>query len=169
MLRKLIVITGPTAVGKTTISIQIAKELKGEIISADSRQLYRRMEIATAKPSPAEQAQVPHHGLNLKDPDERYSAGQFARFARDSVEECWRQGTLPVVVGGTGLYIQALLDGLWAEEQPPDQVRHWLQVRLSIEGLEKLYAELAKLDPPAHARIAAKDTQRILRDRKSVV
>lgn len=163
MLRKLIIIAGPTAVGKTTLSIQIAKEVKGEIISADSRQLYRHMDIATAKPGKAELAQVSHHGFDLKNPDERHSAGQFVRYARGLLEDLWGKGIVPVVVGGTGLYIQALLDGLWVEEYPVGPVRIWLQNRLQLEGLEKLYRELAHLDPIAHARIEAGDTQRVLR------
>lgn len=163
MLRKLLIIAGPTAVGKTTLSIQIAKEVKGEIISADSRQLYRHMDVATAKPGEGERAQVPHHGLDLKNPDEKYSAGQFAKYARCLVEDLWCKGITPVVVGGTGLYIQALLDGLWAENLPVDQVRTLLQDRLQREGLGKLYSELAQLAPIAHARIAAGDTQRVLR------
>lgn len=163
MLRKLIIIAGPTAVGKTTLSIQVAREVGGEIISADSRQLYRHMDIATAKPSKTELGQAPHHGFDLKNPDERYSAGQFVRYARCLLEDFWHRGTIPVVVGGTGLYIQALLDGLWVEEYPVGPVRTWLQNRLQLEGLEKLYRELAQLDPIAHARTEAGDTQRVLR------
>jgi tRNA dimethylallyltransferase len=163
MLRKLIIIAGPTAIGKTDISIQIAQSMGGEIISADSRQLYRYMEIATAKPSAAQLAQVRHHGFDLKDPDERYSAGEYAAYARRIAEEIWRRGLIPVVVGGSGLYLQAFLDGLWPEKEHPDQVRSALQQRLRAEGLGRLYELLERLDPIAHARTRARDTQRILR------
>ena len=163
MLRKLIIIAGPTAVGKTTIGIEIAKRVGGEIISADSRQLYRHMGIATAKPSAAELAQVRHHGFDLKNPDERYSAGEYAAYARRVADEIWCRGALPMVVGGSGLYLQAFLDGFWSEEERPDQVRAALKDRLKSEGLGRLYEVLAQLDPIAHVRTGANDTQRILR------
>ncbi|MBI2505407.1 MAG: tRNA (adenosine(37)-N6)-dimethylallyltransferase MiaA [Candidatus Latescibacteria bacterium] len=163
MLRKLIIITGPTGVGKTALGIEIALELGGEIISADSRQLYRYMDIGTAKPSRLEQARVKHHCLDLIEPGERYSAGQFAQHARALIENMWNRRIVPVIVGGTGLYIQALLDGLWEEEQPVGAVRAGLLHRLETAGLGELYEELGRVDPIAQARLAEGDTQRVLR------
>ncbi|MCC7262252.1 MAG: tRNA (adenosine(37)-N6)-dimethylallyltransferase MiaA [Candidatus Latescibacteria bacterium] len=163
MLRKLIIIAGPTAVGKTSLAITVASEVGGQIISADSRQIYRYMEVATAKPNAAERAAVEHHGLDLRDPDEPYSAGEFSRYARDRVREMWRQDLIPVVVGGTGLYLQALLDGLWRETVSAQTLRDDLKARLSTQGVEGLHHELGHLDAVAQSRIAATDTQRVLR------
>lgn len=163
MLCQLIILTGPTAVGKTATAIHLAQQIGAEIISADSRQLYRYMDIATAKPSPAEQGAVAHHGLDLLNPDEIYSAGAFVRFARQALADIWSRGKAALVVGGTGLYIQAFLDGLWADEGQAAQVREELQARLGREGLEALYGELGRLDPVAQAQVARRDTQRVLR------
>lgn len=135
----------------------------GEVISADSRQLYRFLDIGTAKPGSPELAATKHHGLDLLEPDEKYSAGQFVTYARAVCGNLWAKGRVPVVVGGTGLYIQALLDGLWAEERPAGGVRARLQARLQAEGLGRLYDELGALDPVAQACLAGGDTQRILR------
>lgn len=163
MLRKLIIIAGPTGVGKTQLGINVARTLGAEVISADSRQLYRFMDIGTAKPNRSELAEIKHHGLDLKDPDERTSAGQFVKYARTLCENLWERGVVPVLVGGTGLYIQAFLDGLWAEERLAGEIRASLQERLQAEGLSRLYDELESLDPVAHSRLAARDTQRVLR------
>lgn len=149
--------------GKTAVGISVAKTVGGEIISADSRQLYRFMDIGTAKPGRAELSQVKHHGLDLKNPDEKYSAGQFVRYARGLSEELWAQGRVPVIVGGTGLYIQAFLDGLWPEESTTGEIRAYLQERLQAEGLERLYDELGRRDPAVHLHLAKGDTQRVLR------
>lgn len=163
MLRKLIIIAGPTGIGKTQLGINVARTLAGEVISADSRQLYRYMNIGTAKPDPLELAEVKHHGLNLKDPDERTNAGQFVKYARTLCEGLWQRGVVPVMVGGTGLYIQAFLDGLWAEESQAEEIRATLEERLQAEGLSRLYDELGSLDPVAQSWVAARDTQRVLR------
>ncbi len=163
MLRKLIIIAGPTATGKTSIAIHLAQLLDGEVISADARQLYRFMDIATAKPTGDETAAAVHHGLDLRLPDEPYSAGEFTRFARAKAAEIWERGKTPIVAGGTGLYIQALLDGLRTEERPSSSARAAIRERLRSKGLASLYAELGRLDPVAQSRVAANDTQRVLR------
>ena len=109
------VVVGPTAVGKTAVAIALAAHLPVEVISADSRQIYRRLDIGTAKPTRRERARVPHHGLDVVEPGIRYSAGQFARDSARWVEEIRNRGRLPLVVGGTGLYIRALAEGLFHE------------------------------------------------------
>lgn len=137
-------------------------EAGGQIISADSRQLYRFMDVGTAKPGPRERASVPHFGLDLLDPDQVFNAGAFSRYGREILEKLWSRGVLPVVVGGTGLYIKALLDGLWPEPAsaavgvaPAEGGRE--------QGIENMYALLAELDPVAASRIRPTDAQRVRR------
>jgi tRNA dimethylallyltransferase len=122
------VIVGPTAVGKTAVALALAEHLPVEIVSADSRQVYRRLDIGTAKPTPKERARVPHHGLDLVAPGERYSAGRFAREATGWIDEIRARAHLPVVVGGTGFYVRALAEGLF-HEPPLDPGR-----RAALEG-----------------------------------
>jgi tRNA dimethylallyltransferase len=116
------VVVGPTAVGKTAVALALARHWPLEVVSADSRQVYRRLDIGTAKPTRRERARVPHHGLDLVEPGERYSAGRFARDAERAVREIRARGQFPVVVGGTGLYVKALVDGLFLE--PPLDPEH---------------------------------------------
>ena len=146
-----IVITGPTASGKTAVAIEVAKRIQGEIISMDSRQVYREMNIGTAKPSPREQAVVPHHGLDLIAPDQRYSAGRFAEDARSWISEIGRRDHVPVLVGGTGFFLKALTDPMFAEPPLPDtrsNLRHVLQGKTS----DDLLRWLDTLDPQAAER-----------------
>ena len=165
MLNKsLILITGPTATGKTEIALQAAQHLpKVEIVSADSRQIYRYMDIGTAKPTAEQQSQCPHHLLDVLGPEETYSAGAYARAARHIIEQIWNRGGLPVMVGGTGLYWQSALDGCFEDEAEYAPVRAELQHRLHCEGLASLYEELGHRDPVAQARLQPGDAQRILR------
>ncbi len=161
----LFIICGPTAVGKTEVSLRLAGLLgAAEILSADSRQVYQGMDIGTAKPTRAEQARIPHHLLDRVTPDRVYSAGDFAAEARACCRQLWERGRMPIMVGGSGLYLQAALDGLShpaaaASATPRDQ----LQARLEQQGLAALYDELGRLDPVAQARLQPGDTQRILR------
>lgn len=160
----LILITGPTATGKTEIALQAAQHLpKVEIISADSRQIYRYLDIGTAKPTAAQQNQCPHHLLDVLDPEQNYSAGAYARAARRVVEQIWNRGGLPIMVGGTGLYWQSALDGCFEDETEYAPVRAELHNRLHCEGLAALYEELGRRDPIAQARLHPGDGQRILR------
>ena len=165
MLNKpLILITGPTATGKTEIALQAARHLpKVEIVSADSRQIYRYMDIGTAKPTAEQQSQCPHHLLDVLGPEETYSAGSYARAARYIIEQIWNRGGLPVMVGGTGLYWQSALDGCFEDEAEYAPIRAELQHRLHCEGLASLYEELGRRDPVAQARLQPGDAQRILR------
>lgn len=162
MLRKLIVIAGPTASGKTTLAITLANETGGQIISADSRQLYRFMDVGTAKPVPRERASVPHFGLDLLNPDQVFSAGAFSRYGREILERLWSRGILPIVVGGTGLYIKALLDGLWPQPASAQGVTAPVEAGQGL-GVERMYAQLTELDPAAASRIRPTDAQRIKR------
>ena len=157
MLNKpLIIITGPTATGKTEIALEAAQHLpKVEIISADSRQIYRYMDIGTAKPTAKQQSQCVHHLLDVLGPEENYSAGAYARAARRIIEQIWNRGGLPIMVGGTGLYWQSALDGCFEDEAEYAPIRTELQNRLHCEGLASLYEELGRRDPVAQARFAA--------------
>ena len=161
--KPVIVLTGPTAVGKTSLSIRLAKEIDAEIISSDSRQIYRELTIGTAKPSPAELRSVPHHLIDQLRLPQPYSAGIFAREATRLIDEIHGRGKLPLVVGGSTLYLHALQFGL-AEIPPVDRsVRLALQKRLAAEGLESLYHELMTLDPQTARTMDPQNTQRILR------
>lgn len=143
-MSRVLVLTGPTGVGKTRVAVALGRLAPIEVVSADSRQLYRYLNIGTAKPTPEERAAVPHHGLDLVPPTERYSAGRFAAKARPWIAEIGARGNMPVVVGGTGLYLRALFDGLFAE--PP----------LDPERRERLRAALARLGRAGLERWAAR-------------
>ena len=157
------VITGPTAVGKTSLSLNVAETIGAEIISADSRQAYRRLDIGTAKPTAAERARVPHHFIDERELDEPFSAGMFARDASSRIREVLGRGRVPLVVGGATLYLHALLYGLAEVPAVPPDVRTALEARLAEEGAEVLYDELRRLDPDAAATLDATKTQRLVR------
>ncbi|MGE5233552.1 MAG: tRNA (adenosine(37)-N6)-dimethylallyltransferase MiaA [Acidobacteriota bacterium] len=163
MEQEALVIVGPTAVGKSALALELAERLGGEIVNADALQAYRRLEIGTGKPTSAERARVPHHLLDVLDPVERYSAGEFARRAREVIAEVAGRGRVPIVVGGSGLYLQALLEGISPLPASDPAWRARLRARAAAEGLPALRAELQRLDPETAARLGAGDTQRILR------
>jgi tRNA dimethylallyltransferase len=158
-----LVLTGPTGSGKSELAWRLAQELPLEIISVDSAQVYRGMDIGTAKPSTAQRAQVRHHLLDIRDPAESYSAGEFVRDARAAMQEIQARGNRPLLVGGTMLYLRALLRGI--AELPPASpaVRAELDARASREGWPALHAELARIDAQAAIRIHPLDAQRIQR------
>jgi tRNA dimethylallyltransferase len=160
---EVIVITGPTASGKTAAGIALARALATEIVSADSMQVYRFMDIGTAKPTPAERALVRHHLIDVVDPDERFDAARFGALARRVVAGLHRAGKPAVVVGGTGLYIKALLRGLAPAAASDPEVRRELRERLAAVGAAALHAELARCDPESAARLHPNDAVRILR------
>ena len=151
--REAIVITGPTGSGKTESAVEVAERLDGEIVSADSRQVYRYLDVGTAKPGASLRDRVPHHGLDLLDPRERYSAGRFARDARDWISGIVGRGRVPVIVGGTGLFIRALLAPLGPEPEFDADRRERLRQLLSDWPTEKLRRWLERLDPPRASQL----------------
>jgi tRNA dimethylallyltransferase len=147
MASEALVLTGPTATGKTDLSLAVAERLGGEIISMDSRQVFRDMEIGTAKATPAQRARAPHHGLDLVDPDERYSAGRFAADARRWIAEIRGRGQVPILVGGTGFFLRALTHPLFREPALPAERRAALEAFLRERPTPELSRWLGALDP----------------------
>ncbi len=157
------ILAGPTACGKTAAALALAREVDLEIISVDSALIYRGMDIGTAKPTPDELAQVPHHLIDILDPTESYSAARFVQDTHRLIDEIRARGRTPLLVGGTMLYIKALLEGL--DELPPADpvIRAQLDAQMAARGSAALHAELALVDPITAARLAPGDTQRIQR------
>jgi len=162
-LRRVATIAGPTAVGKTAVAIAVGERVGGEIVSADSRQVYRGMDIGTAKPTPAERSRVRHHLIDVIDPTETYDASRFARDAEEVIARLLEAGVAPLVVGGTGFYLSSLFEGLFEGPGRDPAVRAALNARVVSEGPQALHAELAAVDPPAAARIHPNDAARIVR------
>ena len=160
----LIVIVGPTAVGKTEIAIQLAERLDGEIVSADSRLFYRGMDIGTAKPTPAECNRVPHHLIDVAEPDEEWNLAIFQRSAQIAISEINSRGHLPFLVGGTGQYIYAVVEG-WEipKSQPDTELRSILENWAELIGPEGLHTRLSVLDPRAASRIDPRNLRRSIR------
>ncbi len=157
------ILVGPTAVGKTAVSLQIAKELPIEIISADSRQIYKYLDIGTAKPESDILEKIPHHFINTLNPEEYFSAGMFGEQARELINEIQAKNKIPFIVGGSGFYIQALVEGLSEIEGVDESVRNEVTKRWDSEGAENLYNELKQVDRPLAEKLKPKDKQRILR------
>ncbi|HKI85698.1 MAG TPA: tRNA (adenosine(37)-N6)-dimethylallyltransferase MiaA [Thermoanaerobaculia bacterium] len=162
-MNTVVAITGPTASGKSRLAMRLARELGGEIVNADALQVYRGFDIGTAKPTGADRDAVRHHLIDILDPAERYSAGEFARRARHAIGEIEQRAHLPLVVGGSGLYVRALFDGIARLPEVPEAVRNDLAARLEREGLPALRRELERVDPATAARLAPRDRQRTLR------
>jgi tRNA dimethylallyltransferase len=159
----LLVLLGPTASGKTALSLELASRFSGEIISCDSVAVYRQMEIGTAKPSRAERAQLPHHLIDVVFPNETYTAGDYSREARAALAGITRQGHLPIVTGGTGLYLRALIEGLFAGPQRSEEVRERLRRSEQHRGPGWLHRILKRLDEEAAERIHANDQAKLIR------
>ncbi len=157
----LVTIEGPTASGKTSLALKLAAELGSGIISADSRQVYRFMDIGTAKPGQEELQEIPHHLIDIIDPDESYNAGRFCADAGAIIRGL--KGRLPIVCGGTGLYVSALLNGIFPQMEIPARIRRELKERIKSEGVEVLHEELKSVDPAFAAKISKRDRQRICR------
>ncbi|MBI5180635.1 MAG: tRNA (adenosine(37)-N6)-dimethylallyltransferase MiaA [Nitrospirae bacterium] len=159
----ILVIAGPTAVGKTRIAIELAKELNGEIISADSRQIYKGVDIGAAKPSKDEQAAVKHHMLNVVNPDESFSVGEYKRSSEKIIEDIWQRNRLPIIAGGTGLYIRAVIDGLWEGPKADKELRDKLKKEEEAFGNGHLYNKLKEVDPETAEKTKPNDLVRIIR------
>lgn len=160
---KVPIIVGPTAVGKTALALDLASKLAVEIVSADSRQVYRYLDIGTAKPTPAERAAVRHHFIDIRDPDQYFSAGEYGREARACIRQLCAAGVQPVVVGGSGFYLRALVDGLFAPEISDLDTKERIRKQIGQNGLAAVYQELTRLDPDSAQRIHPNDEQRIVR------
>ena len=164
MKPNILVICGPTASGKTALAAELALRFGGEVVSADSMQVYRRMDIGTAKPTRSEQRGVPHHMIDVAEPEENYSVARYVADAVPIVDGILARGKLPIIAGGTGLYIDHLVAGRqFAPFQPDSGLRPQLQARAREEGLPALYAQLAQVDPDAAGNIHPNDEKRIIR------
>ena len=162
--QKVLVICGPTASGKSATAIEIAKMINGEIISADSMQIYRGLDIGTAKVTEAEQQGVPHHLIDCCDPGEFFSVASYKRLALEMIESILQRGKVPIVCGGTGQYISALVEGIEFVDLPTDpELRQRLSHRADEAGLAVLYQELRRLDPETADRVKPQDRKRIIR------
>jgi tRNA dimethylallyltransferase len=160
----LLVIGGPTASGKTGLAIDVARRLGGEIINADSRQVYRGMDIGTAKPSAAQRALAPHHLLDLRRPDEDFSLAGYVQLARDTIGALHGRGVLPILTGGTGLYLRAVTQGYDVPPVPPDlALRATLEAEARADGGAALLERLVSLDPVSAARIDPRNIRRLIR------
>ncbi|QNE39810.1 tRNA (adenosine(37)-N6)-dimethylallyltransferase MiaA [Hymenobacter sp. NBH84] len=159
----LLVIAGPTAVGKTALCVALAQQLGTEIVSADSRQFFREMSIGTAKPTPAEMQGVPHHFINSHSITESYNAGRYEVDCLALLDQLFQRHRVVILTGGSGLYLQAVTDGFDALPTIDPTVRVGIQQELAAHGLPALVAELARLDPVAHARIDPQNPQRVVR------
>ena len=165
MKPKVIVIVGPTASGKTTLSIELAKKINGEIVSCDSMQIYKDMDIGSAKPTKQEMQGIKHYMIDIVDPDERFSVAEYKKQAEVAIEEILKKGKTPIVVGGTGLYANSLIYGIeYNEIKLDEQYRKDLEdIASSEQGLKKLYEEALKIDSQAMEIISPNDKKRIIR------
>jgi len=163
-MKCLVAIIGPTAVGKSELALHLAQYFPLEIISADSRQVYRYMDIGTNKPSLAERAAVPHHVIDVIEPDEDFSLAMYHQLAAEALKAIKQKGKLPLLVGGSGLYVWSLVEGWKIPQVPPDQkLRRQLEDRAEQEGSHSLYQELQDIDPVAAAKINPSNIRRIIR------
>ena len=157
------VLVGPTGIGKTAVSVHLANKIPAEIVSADSRQLYRFLNIGTAKPSKKVLKAIPHYFIDLLSPEDYFSAGMYGRMAREVIDQLLTVGKIPLVVGGSGFYIRALIDGLSEIRVKDDTLRKKLENHLNQFGVGQLYQELNQIDPELAKSISQTDKQRILR------
>lgn len=159
----LVVILGPTASGKTSLSLALAEKYRGEIVSCDSVAVYRGFDVGTSKPSAQDRARIPHHLLDVADPSQPFTAGDYARLARVAIKEIAERSSLPIVVGGTGLYLRALLEGLFAGPPRSEELRERLRTAAELNGLGHLHQMLLRLDPAAAEKIHANDHSKLIR------
>ncbi len=162
--KSLLAIVGPTASGKTALAVRLAERLGGEIVNADSRQVYRGMDIGTAKPAAEERARARHWLIDVADPDDPFSLGRYLDLANEALTDCWARGVLPLLVGGTGQYVWALLEGWQVPRVPPDpQLRAELEAKAEREGQAALIAELERVDRAYASHIDRQNPRRIIR------
>src|SRR3954470_8425143 len=159
----LVVILGPTASGKTSLSLALAEKFNGEIVSCDSVAVYRGFDVGTAKPSPAERARVPHHLLDVAEPLQPFTAGDYSKLARATINDISSRGKMPIVGGGTGLYLRALLEGLFAGPPRSEELRERLRAAAELHGAGHLHEVLQRLDPAAAEKIHANDHSKLIR------
>ena len=163
-IKDLIVITGPTASGKTALSVRLAKELGAEIVNADSMQIYKYMDIGTAKPTVEEREGVPHHLIDIVNPDELFSVARYCECAKSAIDDIHSRGKTAVMVGGTGLYVDSLVNNIqFSETEPDEEYRQLLETEAQERGNECIYEKLKAIDPESAAKIAVQDTKRIIR------
>ena len=164
MKPRVIVIVGPTASGKTSLSIELAKKLNGEIISADSMQIYRKMTIGTAKPTKEEMQGIPHHMIDIVEPNEDFNVAMYRKMAEEKIEEILSKNKTPIIVGGTGLYIDTLVNGIEFQDIENDlEYRKQLKQQTQINGVDWLFEELRKVDPDAAKVIEKNNIRRVIR------
>jgi len=162
--RPLIAIVGPTAVGKTALALRLAQGLPVEVVSADSRQVYRYMDIGTAKPTAQQRRHVRHHLIDVVDPDDTFTLAQYQELAYSAIDEVLSRNRIPLLVGGTGLYVRSVLEGLGIPRVPPDRgLRAQLEAEAEAQGPEVLHRRLRELDPEAAERIDARNVRRVIR------
>ncbi len=162
-MNRIICVPGPTASGKTALAIALAEELDGEVVSCDSMQVYRRMDIGTAKPTPAEMGRIRHHMLDVADPEEEFSVSRYCHMAVPIVEDILSRGKTVIIAGGTGLYMDALIRGNDFAPAPSRQLREELEDQARREGMEAMLARLSQVDPESAGRLHLSDRKRILR------
>jgi tRNA dimethylallyltransferase len=160
---RVLVLVGPTCSGKTSLALALAARINGEIVSADSRQIYRHLTIGTAKPTPEERATTPHHFVDLLEPSEEFNAGHFGEEGRRVIKEVFARGATPIVVGGSGLYVRSLIDGLFVGPGADKEYRSLLERRLESEGIDALVEDLRHIDPESARRIDPTKPRRIIR------
>ncbi|PID58544.1 tRNA (adenosine(37)-N6)-dimethylallyltransferase MiaA [candidate division KSB3 bacterium] len=159
----LLIIAGPTAIGKTRVAIEVAESLNGEIVGADSMQIYRYMDIGTAKPSPAERSRIPHHLLDVRDPDQEFSVAEYVTEATAAIRSIYARGRLPVLVGGSGLYIEKLLYGIFKGPGRDENFRQEMQALAARSGPQAIYERLQHCDPDTAKRVHPNDLVRTIR------
>ena len=163
-MNRLVAIVGPTAIGKSRLALRLAQDFNGEIVSADSRQAYRYMDIGTAKPSPEELSLVPHHLIDIVNPDEDFTLAQYQHLAYRAIDDIQQRNRLPLLVGGSGLYIRAVLEGWRIPQVAPDpEFRRSLEEKAAQGEGEELYRELVQVDPLAAQRIDRRNVRRVIR------
>jgi len=158
-----VLLLGPTGSGKTALSLALGERFNGEIVSCDSVAVYRGMDLGTAKPTKEERAALPHHLIDVVDPDQQFTAGDYSRLGRETLKEIAGRGRLPIVTGGTGLYLTALVNGLFVGPVRQEELREKLRLGVEKYGSEWLHRQLVRLDPVSAARIHANDTSKIIR------